>query len=102
MKGVSKKQLLEENRALKAALEKERTENLLLRQKVDLLIRKVFGASSEKLDPSQLDLFLLQAETTPGNRPPPPPRRRLNLNPHAAEAHHVRTAGRKTCPSSKR
>ena len=41
-------------------------ENALLRQKVDLLIRKVFGASSEKLDPSQLDLFLLQAETTPG------------------------------------
>ena len=66
MKGVSKKQLLEENRALKAALEKERTENLLLRQKVDLLIRKVFGASSEKLDPSQLDLFLLQVENAPG------------------------------------
>ncbi len=66
MKGVSKKQLLEENRALKAALEKERTENMLLRQKVDLLIRKVFGASSEKLDPSQLDLFLLQAENAPG------------------------------------
>jgi transposase len=66
VKGVSKKQLLEENRALKAALEKERTENMLLRQKVDLLIRKVFGASSEKLDPSQLDLFLLQAENAPG------------------------------------
>ena len=69
MKGVSKKQLLEENRALKAALEKERTENMLLRQKVDLLIRKVFGASSEKLDPSQLDLFLSRecvTENAPG------------------------------------
>jgi transposase len=31
-----------------------------------LLIRKVFGASSEKLDPSQLDLFLLQGENAPG------------------------------------
>ncbi len=63
---MSKKRLLEENCTLKAALEKERMENMLLRQKVDLLIRKVFGASSEKLDPSQLDLFLLQAEDAPG------------------------------------
>ncbi len=47
-------------------IEELQNENALLRQKVDLLIRKVFGASSEKLDPSQLDLFLLQAETTPG------------------------------------
>jgi transposase len=66
---LSKKQLLEENRALKTALENERKENALLRQKVDLLIRKVFGASSEKLDPSQLDLFLLQAENAPGKAP---------------------------------
>jgi hypothetical protein len=63
---LSKKQLLKENRVLKAALENERKENALLRQKVDLLIRKVFGASSEKLDASQLDLFLLQTENAPG------------------------------------
>ena len=37
VKGVSKKQLLEENRALKTALEKSQAENALLRQKVDLL-----------------------------------------------------------------
>jgi transposase len=66
VKDVSKKQLIEENHALRSALEKSQAENVLLRQKVDLLIRKVFGASSEKLDASQLDLFLLQAETTPG------------------------------------
>src|SRR5271156_5792491 len=47
-------------------IEELENENALLRQKVDLLVRKVFGASSEKLDPSQLDLFLLQAENTPG------------------------------------
>ena len=40
-------------------------ENALLRQKVDLLIRKVFGSSSEKIDSAQLDLLLLQTETTP-------------------------------------
>ncbi len=47
-------------------IEELQNENALLRQKIDLLIRKVFGASSEKLDPSQLDLFLLQAENAPG------------------------------------
>jgi transposase len=34
-------------------------ENALLRQKVDLLIRRVFGKSSEKMSAGQLDLFLL-------------------------------------------
>src|SRR5271156_1069561 len=47
-------------------IEELENENALLRRKVDLLIREVFGASSEKLDPSQLDLFLLTTETTPG------------------------------------
>ena len=42
--------------AQNARLEKE---NALLRQKLDLLIRKLFGAQSEKLDPAQL-LLLLQ------------------------------------------
>jgi transposase len=37
-----------------AALEKE---NLLLRQKVDALVRKVFGSSSEAFNPNQPDLF---------------------------------------------
>jgi len=59
VKEPSKKQLLQRVEELQA-------ENAFLRQKVDLLVRKVFGVSSEKLDPSQLDLFLLQAETAPG------------------------------------
>ena len=66
MKGVSKKQLLELLRQRDHRIEELQNENALLRQKVDLLIRKVFGASSEKLDPSQLDLFLLQTEDAPG------------------------------------
>jgi transposase len=44
--------------------EQLQTENKLLRQKVDALVKKVFGASSEKLDPNQLDLF--QPESSPG------------------------------------
>ena len=62
VKGVpdlSKKQLLE-------LVEKQAQEITLLRQKIDLLVRKVFGVSSEKIDPSQLDLFLLQPENAPG------------------------------------
>jgi transposase len=41
-----------------------RQENTLLRQKIDLLIKRVFGSSSEKLDRSQLEL-LLQLFQTP-------------------------------------
>jgi transposase len=69
VKDVSKKQLLAALRQRDQQIEELEKENALLRQKVDLLIRKVFGASSEKLDPSQLDLFLLQAENAPGKAP---------------------------------
>jgi transposase len=60
------KQLLEQLRQRDKRIKELETENVLLRQKIDLLIRKVFGASSEKLDPSQLDLFLQQGENAPG------------------------------------
>jgi transposase len=43
---------------LKQALELTRQENVLLRQKIDSLVRRVFGASSEKLDRAQLELLL--------------------------------------------
>lgn len=42
-------------RELVAALQKE---NSLLRQKIDVLIRRVFGSSSERVDPAQLELLL--------------------------------------------
>jgi transposase len=40
------------------ALKQSRRENDLLRQKVELLIRRVFGSSSERLDKAQLELLL--------------------------------------------
>lgn len=61
MNELSKKQLLQR-------VEELQTENTLLRQKVDLLIRKIFGASSEKLDASQLDLFCFKRRTRRENR----------------------------------
>ncbi len=56
------------------ALKQSRRENELLRQKIDLLIRRVFGASSEKLDQAQLEL-LLQLSNSPAmeTREVPPP-----------------------------
>jgi len=60
-------QLVEENRALREenARLKERSERL--EAKLDLLIRRVFGKSSEKLSSDQLDLFLEKPEeSSPG------------------------------------
>lgn len=57
-------QLAQSQEALAAAVQ----QNELLRQKVELLIRRVFGASSEKLDPNQLPLLEVSEPT-----PPPPP-----------------------------
>ena len=42
-----------------------RAENTLLHQKVDLLVRKVFGHSSEQLDPKQLELLILNPPSDP-------------------------------------
>jgi len=51
--------------------ERLRAENKLLRDKVDLLVRRVFGSSSEKLDPGQL-LLDLGAGEEPGFDEEPP------------------------------
>ena len=64
--GVSKKQLLKENQELREENARLRQEIELLRQNMDLLIRRVFGRSSEKMDASQLDLFLLAPENELG------------------------------------
>lgn len=59
---------------LEAALEASQKDNALLRQKIDALVRRVFGASSETLDPAQLELLLAdghQAASTPAVQPLP-------------------------------
>ncbi len=48
-------------------------ENALLRQKVDWLTRRYFGASSEKMDPAQLELFQLSQDAVTAPAPPAPP-----------------------------
>jgi transposase len=52
-------QQLEQALRLTAALQRE---NQLLREKVNLLVRRVFGATSEKMDAAQLQLLLAGVE----------------------------------------
>jgi transposase len=63
-------------RQLEAALAAVATlqaENALLRQKVDRLVKRVFGSSSERLSPGQLELLLaLPATPVVVNEPPAP------------------------------
>jgi transposase len=55
---------------LLAKIETLEKENALLRQKIDALVRRLFGAKSEKLDPAQL-LLLLQGLDEPKKAPEP-------------------------------
>jgi transposase len=52
------KELARQLEECQEALRQSRRENELLRQKIDLLIRRVFGSSSERLDRAQLELLL--------------------------------------------
>lgn len=45
----------------------------LLRQKVDLLVRRVFGSSSERLDPAQLTLIAVEPQPVKAPEPEPAP-----------------------------
>ncbi len=56
-----------------SALESMRRENELLSQKVALLVRRIFGSSSEKLSPDQLELALALAGEAELIGPPMPP-----------------------------
>jgi len=56
-------ELTEQLAQCQSALAESQRENALLRQKIDLLVRRVFGASSETLDRSQLELLLSLSPT---------------------------------------
>ena len=65
-------QLTRQLQECRAALAASQRENALLRQKVELLIKRIFGSSSEQLDRGQLEL-LLNPSSTP-ELPFTPPR----------------------------
>ena len=72
--------------ALKAALELSRQENSLLRQKIDALVRRVFGSSSEQLDRSQLELLLQLSSTPTEPTVVTPPKKELKEQPRKVRA----------------
>jgi transposase len=78
-------QVVTENARLSEENGQMRTENKLLREKIDALLRKLFGASSEKVDAGQLLLLLQGLEAPPGKEPEPveaeAPRRSTDPSP---------------------
>ncbi len=58
MEDFSKAELIAEIGKRDAQIAELRRENALLHQKVDLLVRRIFGKSSETLSPDQLELLL--------------------------------------------
>jgi transposase len=52
-----------QNRLLQAENERQSLEIKLLKEKIDLLIRRLFGSKSEKFDAAQLELLLKEAES---------------------------------------
>jgi transposase len=70
MTSAREAELLAELQARDERLDRLEKENALLRQKIDLLVRQLFGAKSERLDPAQL-LLLLQGGDAPPKAPEP-------------------------------
>lgn len=56
--GEERQHLLDEIARRDAVIERQAAEIAVLRQKIDALCRRIFGASSEKIDPAQLELLL--------------------------------------------
>lgn len=67
-------QLLGENQQL-------RRENALLRQKIDLLVKRVFGSSSEQLNPAQLELLMGAPESSAVTVSEVPPQKKQSPSP---------------------
>jgi transposase len=63
-------ELLEENARLRADLQKALLENKLLREKIDLMLARLFDKKSEAVDPSQLELFDPDAAKKPSAAEP--------------------------------
>jgi transposase len=59
--------------SLASALHAAEVENKLLREKVQFLMKRLFGRSSEKMDPTQLMLEMLNSGIEPPDDDPPPP-----------------------------
>ena len=66
---LREKELARQLEECQEALRQSRRENELLRQKIDLLVRRVFGSSSERLDRAQLELLLQMSDSSATETP---------------------------------
>jgi len=71
------KKALHQTQVTTVAFEELRAENKKLHERIDYLIRQLFGSKSEKIDPRQIMLMLgldeiQQTDDDPENEPPPP------------------------------
>lgn len=109
MEDEERQHLLDEIARRDAIIERQAAEIAVLKQTVDALCRRIFGKSSEQLDPAQLELFEPEKK-----RPPPIPqttdrrlapmsrRLKIPITETSAAANHARHASPSTCPSSSR
>ena len=76
------------------ANERLERENVLLRQKIDALLRRLFGSQSEQLDPAQMQMLLQGVENEPTPEPQAPAEPALETEPASPRpvAKHERTA----------
>ncbi|MEG3976371.1 transposase, partial [Microcoleus sp. herbarium8] len=58
MDGDERQQLLDQLAERDAVIARQAAEIIILKQKIDALCRRIYGTSSEKLDPAQLELLL--------------------------------------------
>lgn len=83
--------------SLEREVEELRRENVLLRQKIDLLVRRIFGRSSEAMSPDQLELLLgSQAESEPSKADAS-----WALEPQEAADHESRRKERRRSPKER-
>lgn len=90
-------------------LDRLQKENVLLRQKIDLLIRRMFGSKSERLDANQLELLALLAQENAqveidlnsSGKAEASAESEADSKPHAPVSNPVRT-GRRLCRLAKK
>jgi hypothetical protein len=101
MSDPGKEELLQKLHVREMEVEQLKQENLLLRQKIDALARRLFGVKSEQLDENQL-LLLLQMSKEPDGpfEGKDPARRLLRLNLRGPAKPHRKNRGgvHRVCP----
>lgn len=92
MSDTERQHLLDEIAKRDAIIERQSAEILVLRQTIDALTRRIFGVSSEKLDPAQLELLLDAdaAKKAPAAAPADPGPAAEKIKDHKKPAHKTR------------